>query len=87
MKLTVQQLEDLRKRFFEDPQWALLDQLIREYIDPLKDMDDVDTNQPAEHVKAEIIGRKMTYDRLDKFLTDAQIVKGRALKEKTNPYA
>lgn len=87
MKLSVQQLSDLKQRFFSDPQWTLMETLIRDYIDPLTDMNSIDVTQPAEHVKAEIIGRRLAYDRLDKFLRDSQIVKGRALPEtKTNEY-
>ncbi len=58
-----------------------MEELLRSYIDPLLVMNDIDTTQPAEHVKAEIIARTKAYACLDKFLGDAKVIKGRALKE------
>lgn len=69
--------EDLRKiqeKFFFDPDWKEIEKMILEYIEPLKDMGTVDTSQPAEHVKAEIIGRTIAYDSLAKFLNDTKMV-------------
>lgn len=74
-------LKKLQEKFFNDPDWAMMEELLRSYIDPMLVMRDVDTNQPAEHVKAEIIARTKAYDALDKFLVDARMIKGRALKE------
>lgn len=75
--------DKLRKKFFTDPDWAGVETLIREYINPLLEMDTVDLSQPAEHIKAEIIGRRKAYEALDKFLRETGMVsKGRALSEK-----
>lgn len=64
-----------------------MEELIHSYIDPLLVMKNIDKSQPAEHVKAELIGREMAYDALDQFLRDTRVVKGRQLSaEKSNPF-
>lgn len=70
-----QKLILLKDKFFSDPDWRAMEELILEYIEPLKDMSSVDTTQPAEHVKAEIVGRLKAYESLSKFLKDSQIIK------------
>lgn len=67
-------MKTIRDRFINDPEWYLVEQLIREYIDPLLDMSTVDTKQPAENVKAEIIGRTLAYERLNEFLEQSKIL-------------
>lgn len=69
----------IQERFFQDPEWHLVEELIREYINPLLDMSTIDTSQPAEAVKAEIIGRNLAYDSLNKFLEQSKLVGGRAI--------
>lgn len=73
-------MQTLKEHFFQDPMWHEVEELILSYIEPLKDMGTVDTTQPAEHVKAEIMGRTMAYNNLARFLSDSQIV-GRKLAE------
>ena len=80
-------LQKLKEKFFNDPDWKMMEELILSYIDPMKNMTSVDTTQPAEHVKAEIIARNLAYDSLFTFLADSGIVKGRTLSEKAkNPF-
>lgn len=80
-------LKKLQEKFFNDPDWGMMEALIESYIDPLRDMTTVDTTQPGEHVKAEIIARNLAHDSLYKFLGDCKVVKGRILKEKgKNPF-
>ena len=47
--------QKLYEKFFSDPDWKAVERVISDYIDPLMDMSSVDTNQPAEEVKAETI--------------------------------
>ena len=37
-------------------------------------MDTVDTTQPAEHVKAEIIGRRLAYEKIKSFLSQTKMI-------------
>lgn len=78
--------EDLRNKFFSDPDWSKVENIILDYIEPLTDMSTVDTNQTAETVKAEIIGRSLAYKSLYKFLQDSQIVSSPRLKTLKNPF-
>lgn len=61
-------------KFFTDPDWVGIEEIILSYIDPLLKMEDVDVNQPAEHVKAEVIARQLAHKRLMDFLNDSKIV-------------
>lgn len=78
--------EKLHKKFFTDPDWSEVEKLIRGYINPLTDMSTVDTDQPAEHVKAEILGRNMAYDALSKFLEDCGLVSRKELPANKNTF-
>lgn len=67
-------LKEIQTTFFEDPRWKGVEELILEFIEPLKDMSTIDTSQPAEAVKAEIIGRNLAYDSLYKFIQQAKLI-------------
>lgn len=75
--------KELQKRFYSDPEWYQIEELIKEFIEPLLDMDTVDTTQPAETVKAEIIGRTLAYKTLNEFLHQTKIL-GQAKKPVEN---
>lgn len=75
----------LTARFFEDPEWKNVEEMILDYIEPLKDFNTIDLKQPAEHVKAEIIGRMLSYNALWKFLNDTKLV-NRESKLYKNPF-
>jgi hypothetical protein len=64
----------VREKFFIDPDWKEVEKTLMEFINPLIEMDDVDEKQPAEHVKAEIIGRKKLYKQVCLFLESTGIV-------------
>jgi hypothetical protein len=67
-------LQELRKTFFEDPRWSGVEELIKEFINPLLDMSTVDTSKDGDTVRAEIIGRKIAYETLNNFLNQVKIV-------------
>lgn len=78
-------LQDIQKTFFQDPRWAEVEDMIMKYITPLTDMNTIDLKQPAEHVKAEIIGRTLAYKSLKEFLESTKVV-SRQLKEFKDPF-
>lgn len=78
-------LQELQTRFFQDPQWNEMEDIILKYINPLIDMSTIDTKQPAEHVKAEIIGRVLAYNTLTDFLNSSKII-SREIKRYKNPF-
>ncbi len=67
--------EHLKKHFFSDPAWPMVEELIMEYVNNLLKMSDVDTKQPAEHVKAEVIARQLAHDKMSEFLTSSGLIK------------
>lgn len=75
----------LHQKFFSDPDWAQIENMIEKYIEPLKDMNTLDLTQPAEHLKAEVIGRVLAYNKLADFLNDSGIVQ-RKLEKVVNPF-
>lgn len=69
--------EDASKcaRFFQDPEWYLVENLLRSKIDALKDMSRIDLSQPSDTVKAEVRGRLEAFKALEDFLADAKAIK------------
>jgi hypothetical protein len=67
-------LQQLNERFFQDPMWAEVEKMILKFVEPLADMSTVDLTQPAEHVKAEIIGRIKAHDALMDFLNTTKVI-------------
>ena len=69
------------KRFLQDPDWFQVEEAVLEFINPLLDINTVDTKAPAEHVKAEVLGRKMSYDALIVFVRESGLVREDKLKD------
>lgn len=73
----------VQKRFYEDPEWYQIEELIKGFIEPLLNMDSIDITQPAEHVKAEIIGRRLAYKSLSDFIEQSKLI-GQSKKPLSN---
>lgn len=71
------------KRFFEDPEWKTVEETILSFIEPLIDMSTIDLNQPAEHIKAEVIGRQKLYKQMTDFLEQTGIINKRGADKPT----
>jgi len=67
-------IQDLKNKFFQDPDWKEVEKLLMDYVTPLIQMDSVDVKQPAEHVKAELIARQLAYEGMCKFLEQTGMV-------------
>lgn len=78
-------VQSITARFFQDPEWKQVEDMILAHIEPLRDFNTIDLKQPAEHVKAEIIGRMIAYNSLSKFLSETKLV-NREMKPYKNPY-
>ncbi|MFA5185369.1 MAG: hypothetical protein WC551_02690 [Patescibacteria group bacterium] len=68
-------------RFFQDPEWNLVEGMLRSRIEALKDMTRIDLSQPSDTVKAEVRGRLDAYKALEDFLADAKAMKKVAERE------
>ncbi len=67
-------LNTIQERFFKDPQWHLVEDAIKDYVIPLRDILTVDVTQSAEDVKAQVIGRQLSFKNLERFLQDSKII-------------
>lgn len=76
--------EEVKKRFLQDPQWYLVEQMILDFINPLLDITTVDITQSSEHVKAEILARKMSYDALINFTRSSGLTNEKITREIKN---
>ena len=74
------------KELTQDPRWGEVETLLESYMKPLMDFNTIDTTQPAEHVKAEVIGRRLAYNALADFLNDTMFVSNKVTKV-VNPFA
>lgn len=78
--------QKLHEKFFSDPDWEHIEKIISGYINPLRDILNVDVTKDAEDVKAQVIARQHTFKSLDKFLTDAQVVTRRRLSDNNTTF-
>lgn len=62
-------------KFFQDPDWKLVEDLLLDKIGALKDMGRVDLSQPSDTVKAEVKGRLEAFKALEDFLADVKAIK------------
>jgi len=76
-------MEKLKQKFFTDPDWVEVEKILMDFINPLIEMSDVDVTQPAEHVKAELIGRQLLHSRVIEFLKQTGIVVNPSAYKKT----
>lgn len=81
-------LENLRAKFFSDPDWAEMEELIKSYIDPLASCLDIDTKNLTNYqIATEVRGRQMSYDSMYKFLSSSKVLsKSRPEFNRVNPF-
>jgi len=72
-------------KIIQDPEWGKVEALIQEYADQQLDIRTVDLRQPAEHVKAELVGRVLAYNSMVQFMQDTKLVSNKVKKIK-NPF-
>lgn len=82
----MEELKEVQKVFFQDPRWKVVEKIILNYINPLLDMKTIDTTQPAEAVKAEVIGRILAYDRLSQFIEQTGMIGQTRPKDIKSPF-
>jgi len=71
-------LKQLTERFFTDPMWKDMEELLRSYIDPFKSVETIDSSLSNDQIATEVRGRQLMVTQLEKFLTDAAVLKTRA---------
>jgi len=63
------------KKFFNDPEWHFVEELLSKNSEPLRDIATIDLTQSAETIKAIIAGRQETLKLVDNFKAEVEQVK------------
>lgn len=66
-------LKTLKDKFFSDPDWSMMEELIEEYLAPFRDVANINEGWTNDQVASEVRGRKLMIQSLDKFLADSGI--------------
>lgn len=74
--MNTETLEKLN-RFFLDPEWHLVEGILREYIEPLKLIDSIDLKQDSEAVHAQLKANLTATNALERFLADVGMLRKR----------
>jgi len=76
-------LKKLTEKFFTDPDWSMMEELILEYIEPMASSMNINTKMSNDEIATEVRGRQLAYESLSKFLEDSKIITRRAIIKKT----
>ncbi len=79
-------LKKLHEKFFTDPDWSMMDEMIRSYIEPFKSVENIPTKLTNDQIATEVRGRQLMVNALETFLSDAQAIKSRKNLSNSNPY-
>lgn len=75
-------LKKLHEKFFTDPDWREMEELIESYIAPFRSVSGVVTKGMSnDEIATEVRGRQLMVEQLDKFLEDTKIVRSRINRE------
>ena len=69
-----QEHKDKLKKFTEDPDWILVQQLFEEKIQPLMDVMSINSELTNDQIASEVRGRQITIESLSSFLRDSKIL-------------
>ena len=81
--LTPEQIKTINDKFFKDPDWKLVEQIILEHLRPLIDLTKVDTKCSNDEITADVRARQISYENLMDFLIGAGLLKKGAITPKT----
>ncbi len=87
MQISKQDLERIHQKFVSDPDWRIVEQLLEQFMEPLKYVDNIDTKgKTADEVFALVEGRKLAIESLNNFLSEIRLLKTAVTKhaEKTS---
>lgn len=70
-------LQKLKDKFFTDPDWAMMEELIRSYIDPLASSLNINPKMSNDEIATEVRGRQLAYQTLEQFLSQSGVLKPR----------
>lgn len=62
------------QKFVLDPDWILIEEMIHEYLSPLKEISSVDMKRTNDEIATDVKARQLVIEQLDKFLRDSRIL-------------
>jgi len=74
----------LQSKFFSDPDWVLVENMINEYIEPLRDISTINLDRGSDSVMADVAGRQKAYAGMTAFLRDCRILGKKPLSDNTS---
>lgn len=78
-------LKQLHERFFSDPMWPEMEELILEYLTPFRSNITIDTKGKSnDEIATEVKGRNLMIENLEKFLGDTKIIRRQITSDKPN---
>jgi len=82
MQISKQDLERIHQKFVSDPDWRIVEQLLEQFMEPLKYVDNIDTKgKTADEVFALVEGRKLAIDALNNFISEIRLLKTTVTKQ------
>lgn len=82
MQITKQDLQRIQEKFVSDPDWKIVEELLNQFIEPLKSIDSIDTEgKTSDEVFAELKGNQTTYRVLSDFLNETKLLKNAVTKQ------
>lgn len=70
-------LKQLNDRFFTDPMWVDMEELLLEYLEPFRSVLNIDTKMSNDQIATEVRGRELMVNQLEKFLEDTRVIRAR----------
>jgi len=68
-------------KFFKDPDWILVENMIQKYLEPLGEISRIDTKRSNDEIATELKARQMVIEELEKFLRDSRLL-GKTINNK-----
>lgn len=73
-------LKKLNDKFFTDPDWVMMEELLQEYLAPFRDVLNIKNTMSNDEVASEVRGRQLMVEQLDKFLEDTRVIRSKINK-------
>lgn len=67
-------LKKLHDKFFTDPDWSEMEELILSYIEPFRSVMNIPQGLTNDQIATEVRGRQLQVEQMEKFLADTKIV-------------
>lgn len=73
-------LKKLTEHFFSDPMWPEVEEMLMEYLEPFRDVENINTQASNDEIATEVRGRQLMVKQLEKFLGDTGVLRSRLNK-------